>query len=493
MRVLVTGATGYIGGRLVPRLAEQGRTVRCVARRSDRLAGRGWVGTEIVEGDLADPSVLPRALHDIDVAYYLIHSMAAGETFREVDRLMATNFGIAAAAAGVKRIIYLGGLGDPDVVASTHLVSRHEVGRALASGGVPIVEFRAAVIIGSGSASFEIIRHLSERLPAMITPRWMDTRCQPISVRDVLDYLLQALDHPRASGVYEIGGPDVLTYREMMLGYAKARGLRRWILSARVPRPEFSARFVDLLTPVPYRIVQPLIESLQTDAVVTNDRARRDFSVQTAGYQLAVERALQRLASDDVRTTWASSLASFSGHLPEGGRLDVHEGMLVDRYRRLVKAPPDVVFDVICSLGGESGWPAGNLLWQLRGAMDRVVGGVGMRRGRRHPRELQLGEPVDFWRVEALDAPRLLRLRAEMKLPGDAWLQFEVRPDPHGSRVEETAFYEPHGFLGYAYWWAVHPFHRFIFPGMIRAVARRAEELLRGQGEKLSAGDRRPT
>jgi hypothetical protein len=357
---------------------------------------------------------------------------------------------------------------------------------------VPIVEFRAAVIIGSGSASFEIIRHLSERLPAMITPRWMDTRCQPISVRDVLDYLLQALDHPWASGVYEIGGPDVLTYREMMLGYAKARGLRRWILSARVPHPEFSARFVDLLTPVPYRIVQPLIESLQTDAVVTNDRARRDFSVQTAGYQLAVERALQRLASDDVRTTWASSLASFSDHLPEGGQLDVHEGMLVDRYRRLVKAPPDVVFDAICSLGGESGWPAGNLLWQLRGALDRVAGGVGMRRGRRHPRELQLGEPVDFWRVEALDAPHLLRLRAEMKLPGDAWLQFEVRPDPHGSRVEETAFYEPHGFLGYAYWWAVHPFHRFIFPGMIRAVARRSEELVRGQGEVLGARDRRP-
>ncbi len=363
---------------------------------------------------------------------------------------MATSFGVAAAAAGVKRIIYLGGLGDPDEVASTHLVSRHEVGRALASGGVPI------------------------------------------GVRDVLDYLLQALDHPGASGVYEIGGPDLLTYREMMVGYAKARGLRRWILSARVPFPELSARFVDLLTPVPYRIVHPLIESLRTDTVVTNDRARRDFSVQTAGYHLAMEHAPQRLASDDVATTWASSLASFSDHLPEGRPLDVHEGMLVDRYRCSVKVAPDVVFDVICSLGGDAGWPAGNWLWQLRGAMDRVVGGVGMRRGRRHPRDLQLGEPVDFWRVEALEAPHLLRLRAEMKMPGDAWLQFEVLPDPAGSRVEQTAFYEPRGFVGYAYWWAVQPFHRFIFPGMIRAVARRSEALSGDNGEDPASRDARP-
>ena len=477
MRILVTGATGYIGGRLVPLLIERGREVRCIARRSDRLMGRAWSSVEIVEGDLADATVLPGALRDVDVAYYLIHSMAAGEAFREVDRIMATTFGVAAAAAGVQRIIYLGGRGDPHEVESTHLVSRHEVGRALAAGGVPVVEFRAAVIIGSGSASFEIIRHLTERLPVMITPRWVESRSQPIGVRDVLDYLLEALDHPNARGVYEIGGPDVLTYREMMLRYAKARNLRRWIVSWGVPHPELSAKFVDLLTPVPYRIVQPLIESLQTDTVVNDPRALTEFAVQPAGFDVAVERALRRLASDDVKTTWASSLASFSDQLPEGGQLDVHEGMLVDRYRRSIRASPLVVFDVICSLGGDDGWPAGNILWQLRGAMDRVVGGVGMRRGRRHPRELHLGEPLDFWRVEALESPHLLRLRAEMKLPGDAWLQFEVLDDPLGSRVEQTAFYEPHGLLGYAYWWAVHPFHRFIFPGMLRSVAREAETI----------------
>ncbi len=477
MRILVTGATGYIGGRLVPLLIERGGEVRCIARHAERLTGRGWGSVDVVEGDLADPTVLPTALRDVEVAYYLIHSMAGGDTFRDVDRLMATSFGRAAAHAGVKRIIYLGGLGDPDEVESVHLVSRHEVGRALAAGGVPVVEFRAAVIIGSGSASFEIIRHLTERLPVMITPRWVDSKSQPIGVRDVLDYLLEALDKPDAVGVYEIGGPDVLTYREMMLQYAHARGLHRVIVSWNVPHPELSSKFVGLLTPVPYRIVQPLIESLQTDTVVHDPRALTEFSVEPAGYDLAVDRALRRIASDEVKTTWASSLSSFSDQLPERGQLDVHEGMLVDRYRRSVHAPPQAVFDVICSLGGDAGWPSGNFLWQLRGAMDRVVGGVGMRRGRRHARELQLGEPLDFWRVEALESPHLLRLRAEMKLPGYAWLQFEVLDDPIGARVEQTAFYEPRGFFGYLYWWAVHPFHRFIFPGMLRSVAREAEEL----------------
>ena len=476
MRTLVTGATGYIGGRLVPMLAQRNVAVRCVARQAERLTARDWASVEVLEGDLADPSVLPEALREIDVAYYLVHSMASGTAFREVDRVMAANFGRAAADAGVKRIIYLGGLGDPEEVESNHLVSRHEVGRALASGGVPVVEFRAAVIIGSGSASFEIIRHLTERLPVMITPRWVNSRCQPIGIRDVLDYLLEALEHPTADGVYEIGGPDVLTYREMMLRYGKARGLRRWIFSLKVPHPEFSAQFVDLLTPVPYRIVHPLVESLQTDTVVLNPRALNEFSVRPAGYDLAVSRALQRVADDNVITTWASSLSSFSDQLPVGGELNVHEGMLADHYRRSVNAPPLTVFDAICSLGGDAGWPAGNFLWQLRGAMDRIVGGVGMRRGRRHPRELHLGEPLDFWRVEALETPHLLRLRAEMKLPGRAWLQFEVVDDANGSRVEQTAFYEPRGVLGYAYWWAVHPFHRFIFPGMLRAIARQSEE-----------------
>jgi uncharacterized protein YbjT (DUF2867 family) len=475
LHVLVSGATGYIGGRLVPRLLRRGHRVRCVARDPGRLTGRPWTGAEIVAGDLSDDGSAPRALEDIDVAYYLVHSMAGGEAFRERDRAMARAFGEAARQAGVRMIVYLGGLGDTNELRSKHLVSRHEVGRALAASGVSVVEFRAAVIVGSGSASFEMIRNLTEALPVMITPRWVGTRCQPIGVRNVLEYLLEALDHPTAEGVYEIGGQDVLTYREMMLGYARIRGLRRLILAFPVPHPEWSSRFIDLVTPIPYTIAQPLVESLQTEVVVRDHRARREFSVQPMGYLEAVELALVRVASDEVETTWASSLASLSPDQPTGRQLAGYEGMLFERHQTRIAAPVERVFEVICGLGGDDGWPAGNWLWQLRGLIDRAFGGVGMRRGRRHPRELSVGEPLDFWRVEALEAPHLLRLRAEMKLPGAAWLQFEVLPDEHGARVEQTAFFEPRGVRGYLYWYAVLPFHRFIFPGLIRALRERGE------------------
>jgi uncharacterized protein YbjT (DUF2867 family) len=475
LRVLVTGATGYIGGRLVPRLLARGHWVRCVARNHRRLEGRQWAGAEIIQGDLENPEASARALEGIDVAYYLVHSMAAGQTFRERDRLMALAFGAAAAKAGVRRIIYLGGLGDPEKVRSKHLISRQEVGRCLAAGGVPVIEFRAAVIVGSGSVSFEIIRHLIERLPMMIAPVWVNTHCQPIGIRSVLEYLVEALDHPAAEGIYEIGGQDILSYREMMLRYARMRGLRRFILSFPVPKPELSSRWVDLLTPIPYSIAQPLVESLQTEVVVRNDRARETFRVKPTGYDEAVRLALMRVAQDSVETTWASSLSSLTQDQPEADVLGSHEGMLLDRRLRRVKASPLQVFETICTLGGEEGWPAGNALWQFRGIMDRLVGGVGMRRGRRHPRELRVGDPLDFWRVEALEFSHLLRLRAEMKLPGRAWLQFEVLPDSEGARVEQTAFFEPHGVPGYLYWYSVLPFHRFVFPGLIGAVKTQAE------------------
>lgn len=481
MRVLVTGATGYIGGRLVPRLMAAGHRVRCIAREPSRLEGRPWPGVEIRGGDLEDADAADRALAGIDVAYYLVHSMSAGHAFRERDRALAVTFGQAAARAGVRRIVYLGGLGDPETVKSKHLVSRQEVGRCLAEGGTPVIEFRAAVIVGSGSASFEMIRHLTERLPLMITPTWVNTRCQPIGVRSVLDYLVAALDHPTAEGVYEIGGQDILSYREMMLRYAKQRGLRRLIVSFPVPRPELSSRWIDLVTPIPFRIAHPLVESLQTEVVVRDDRALRDFAMRPTGYDEAVRLALARMAGDNVETTWASSISSLSdldgrpGDPLDSDLLDSHEGMLLDRRRRRVKAPPERIFEAICALGGDAGWPAGNALWQLRGLMDRVAGGVGMRRGRRHPRELRVGDPLDFWRVEALEPPQLLRLRAEMKLPGRAWLQFQVVPDPGGSRVEQTAFFEPHGVLGYLYWYSVLPLHRFVFPGLVDALKARAE------------------
>ncbi len=474
--VLVTGATGYIGGRLVPRLIAQGHRVRCVVRNPSRLAGHPWPEVEIVPGNLSDPAAVRRALAGIEVAYYLVHSMAAGHAFWERDRAMAQTFGEAAKQAGVRRIIYLGGLGDQKLVQSRHLLSRQEVGICLAAGGVPVVEFRAAVIVGSGSASFEIIRHITERLPVMITPTWMNTRCQPIGIRSVLAYLIEAIDHPDASGIYEIGGQDILTYREMMLRYARIRGLRRLILPMPVPLPQLSSLWVDLLTPIPSSIAHSLVESLRFEVVVRNDRARGTFSVRPTGYDEAVRRALARLAADNVETTWASSLSSLAQDRPEDDALRSFEGMLLDSRRRRVRAAPEKVFTAISSLGGDEGWPAGNFLWQLRGVMDRMVGGTGMRRGRRRPRELLVGDPVDFWRVEALSPPHLLRLRAEMKLPGRAWLQFEIQPDDEGSRVEQTAFFEPHGLSGFLYWYAALPFHRFVFPGLIDAIRRQAEQ-----------------
>lgn len=473
--ILVTGATGYIGGRLVPRLLAEGRKVRCLARNPDRLADRRWPGVEVVKGDVSDPASLAAALQGVAQAYYLVHAMGDDSSdFRAKDLRQAQTFALAAVRAGVRRIIYLGGLGDPSQVRSHHLASRQEVGLALGSSGVPVLEFRAAVIVGSGSASFEMIRHLTERLPVMITPRWVKTRCQPIGVRDVLAYLTEAMAHPEAAGIFEIGGKDVLDYRAMMLGYAEARGLRRIILPMNVPFPKLSIFWVDLVTPIPKALAGPLVDGVSTEVVVRNARARDVFQVRPMGYQDAVTLALQRLDEDAVETTWASSLAGE----PEGRELGSHEGLLLERHHRHVKAPPDVVFRTCCALGGESGWPAGNWLWQLRGLMDRAVGGAGMRRGRRHPRELRMGDPVDFWRVEALEPDHLLRLRAEMKLPGHAWLQFMVRPEGTGTRLEQTALFEPHGLLGLLYWYSVLPLHRFVFPGMIRALKNRAQAAL---------------
>lgn len=471
--VLVTGATGYIGGRLVPRLLAAGHRVRCLARNPERLEGRNWPGIEVAQGDVSEAPSLAEALEGVHQAYYLVHAMGDNSPdFREKDLTQAVTFAQACARAGVRRILYLGGLGDPNQKRSHHLASRQEVGEALASAGVPVLEFRAAVIVGSGSASFELIRHLTERLPVMITPRWVNTKCQPIGIRDVLAYLLEALEHPDLSGIFEIGGRDILDYRGMMLDYAEARGLRRLILPMNVPFPRLSIFWVDLVTPIPRALAGPLVDGITTEVVVRDPQALSAFRVRPMSYREALSLALQRLKEDAVETTWATSLAGE----PEGPVLGFHEGMLLERHHRHVKAPPETVFRACCALGGEAGWPAGNWLWQLRGAMDRMTGGMGMRRGRRHPRNLRVGDPVDFWRVETLEPGRLLRLRAEMKLPGHAWLQFQVRPEGAGSRLEQTAFFEPHGLMGLLYWYSVLPFHRFIFPGMVRALKHQAEE-----------------
>jgi uncharacterized protein YbjT (DUF2867 family) len=470
--VLVTGATGYIGGRLVSRLLAEGHRLRCLARNPERMAGRHWPGVELVKGDVSDPASLESVLQGVTQAFYLVHAMGEDSAdFRGRDLRQALTFAEACAKAGVRRIIYLGALGDSAHHRSEHLASRQEVGAALGASGVPVLEFRAAVIVGSGSASFEMVRHLTERLPIMITPRWVNTRCQPIGVRDVLAYLSEALEHPDVAGIFEIGGQDVLDYRGMMLGYAEIRGLRRFIVPMNVPLPILSVLWVDLVTPIPLVLAGPLVEGLGTEVVVRDPRALAVFRVKPMTYREAMALALQRLDEDAVETTWASSLAGE----PEGRALGSHEGMLLDRHSRHVKAPPHAVFQAFCALGGENGWPAGNWLWQIRGLLDRAVGGLGMRLGRRHPRELRMGDPVDFWRVEALEPDRLLRLRSEMRLDGHAWLQFTVLPEGTGSRLEQTAFFEPHGLLGLLYWYAVLPFHLFVFPGMIRAIRKRAE------------------
>jgi uncharacterized protein YbjT (DUF2867 family) len=472
MRILIVGASGYIGGRLIPLLQARGHDLVLMSRDARPLAAR-FPEAEVVGADLLDPSTLGPALEGIEAAYYLAHSMAAGERgFAERDRQAARNFAQAAARAGVSRIVYLGGLGDDSADLSHHLASRHETGAELAAHGVPVTEFRAAVIIGSGSASFEILRHLTERLPIMITPRWVGTRCQPIGVRDVLDYLAGALEHPETTGVVEIGGPDVLSYGDMMRTYARLRGLRRLMIPVPVLTPRLSSYWVNLVSPVPAGIARPLIEGLRNEVVVHDPGPAAAIGIHPLTYSEALQRAIDRTDRHDVESTWFDALAA-----PDRASLSSltsHEGMIVERRRRTVAAAPEQVFAEVERVGGAAGWPYANILWRVRGLMDRAVGGVGMRLGRRDPDHLRVGDALDFWRVEEVRRPTLLRLRAEMKVPGRAWLQYEVKPTEGGSRIVQTAFFEPKGLPGLAYWYALYPLHGLIFRGTVRVLAERA-------------------
>lgn len=472
MRILIVGASGYIGGRLVPLLSARGHDLVLTSRDARPLAAR-FPDARVVAADLLDPATLAPALEGAEVAYYLAHSMGGGEAgFAERDRRAAHDFAQAAARAGVSRIVYLGGLGDDAAHLSHHLASRHETGAELASAGVPVTEFRAAVIIGSGSASFEILRHLTERLPVMITPRWVYTRCQPIGIGDVLDYLAAALDHPEVAGIVEIGGPDVLSYGDMMRTYARLRGLRRLMIPVPVLTPRLSSYWVNLVSPVPAGIARPLIEGLRNEVVVRDPEPAGAFGLHPLPYAAALQRAIDRTDRHDVESTWFDALAA-----PDKASLSSvtsREGMIVERRQHVVAAPPDQVFAEIERLGGDAGWPYANLLWRVRGLMDRAVGGVGMRLGRRDPDHLRVGDALDFWRVEEIRRPELLRLRAEMRVPGRAWLQYEVAETPAGSRLVQTAFFEPKGLPGLAYWYLLYPAHALIFRGMIRAIGRRA-------------------
>lgn len=476
--VLVSGATGYVGGRLVPRLLEAGYCVRVMVRDAGRLARRSWLDqVEVVEADVLQPATLGPALEDVHAAYYLIHSMRGGEAFHERDHQAALDFGHAARRAGVERILYLGGLGDPTSDLSQHLRSRQETGVMLARAGVPVTEFRAAIIVGAGSLSFELIRDLTERLPAMICPRWVYTRVQPIAIDDVLAYLVAALETPASAGqVIEIGGRDLTTYGGMMLGYARARKLRRYLIPVPVLTPRLSSYWVHLVTPVPSDIAQPLIEGLRNEVIVRDDSAARLFpSIRPVSYPEALRAALTNLEHGQVDTTWMDSLASSRGDMPALVLVN-RDGMILERRQRHVAADPAAVFAVFTSLGGERGWPALDWAWHLRGAVDRLAGGVGMRRGRRHPRDLRVGDALDFWRVEAVEPARLLRLRAEMRVPGRAWLQFDVEPEGLGSILVQTALFAPRGLFGLIYWYGLYPVHSLIFSRLIDAIRRQAEE-----------------
>ncbi len=477
MRILITGATGYVGGRLVPRLLAAGHAVRCMVRDPDRLQGRAWRDqVEIVRGDVLDAHTLGAALTGVDVAYYLVHSLGGGHDFHVRDLQAARAFGQAARAAGVGRILYLGGLGDPSTHLSEHLRSRQQTGDALREAGVPVTEFRAAVIVGAGSVSFEMIRYLTERVPLMICPSWVYTRIQPIAIRNVIDYLAAALDVPASAGaIVEIGGADVMTYGDMMTRYARLRGLRRLLVPVPVLTPRLSSYWVHLVTPIPAAIARPLIEGLRNEVVVRDARARALFpGIEPMGYEQAVTAALDHLDAGSVETAWTDALASSQGDVPPVV-LATQDGMVIEHRQRAVQATPDEVFRAFSRLGGDTGWLYLNWAWQLRGLLDRLAGGVGMRRGRRHPTDVRVGDALDFWRVEAVEPASLLRLRAEMKVPGRAWLQFKAQPQAPGQTLlSQTAFFAPRGLWGLVYWYALYPVHQVIFSGMIRAVAARA-------------------
>ncbi|GAB3174340.1 uncharacterized protein YbjT (DUF2867 family) [Micromonospora palomenae] len=484
MRCLVTGATGYIGGRLAPRLLAEGYEVRCLARKAGRLRDVPWAArAEVVEGDLRRPETLPAAFEGVDVAYYLVHSLGQAD-FEVADREAATHFAEAAARSGVRRIVYLGGP-EPKQdgeVPSPHLRSRAEVARILLASGVPTVVLRAAVIIGSGSASFEMLRYLTERLPGMVTPRWVRNRIQPIAVRDVLRYLVAgATLPPEVDRAFDIAGPDVLTFEQMMQRYARVAGLRRRvILRVRPLTPSLSSYWVGLVTPVPNKIARPLVESLVHEAVAREHDIARfipDPPGGLTGFDEAVALALAKVRDAEVETRWSTASGPDAPAEPLPSDPKWSGGTVyTDVRERDVAAPTSALWRVIEGVGGEHGWYSFPLAWSLRGWLDRLIGGVGLRRGRRDPHRLQVGEALDFWRVEEIVPGELLRLRAEMRLPGRAWLEMRVEPTTDGrSRYVQRAVFLPRGLAGHAYWGSVAPFHAIVFGGMARNIARGAE------------------
>jgi len=474
-RVLVTGATGYVGGRLVPRLLEDGYEVRCLVRTPDKLVDAAWLTqVEIVRGSIEGP--LETALDGVDTVVYLVHGIGEGPDWAVKESRDAEHFRLAAEHAGVKRIVYLGGMGVDDAALSVHLSSRHAVGRVLAAGPIPVAELRAAVIIGSGSASFEMLRYLVEVLPVMVTPKWVTTKSQPIAISDVLDYLVTTIDSPTPlQGVFEIGGPDIVSYAEMMSIYADEAGLkRRRLIPVPFLTPRLSSHWVGLVTPVPASLARPLVDSLVNEVIVRDQRTLETLGAPRRSLREAIRLALGVTERHEVPTSFTSAdLQPFRTYATDPS----WSGGTVLRDVRVEHATTSVgaAFAAVTSLGGEKGWHRSERLWRLRGFFDLLWGGPGLRRGRRHPSELHEGDYVDFWRVEELDPPRFVRLHAEMVLPGEAWLQWTIEPTKDGVTITQEAIFKPRGLLGRAYWYAVAPFHVLVFPGLLRGIIKDAQ------------------
>ncbi len=474
-RVLVTGATGYIGGRLLHRLLAEGHIVHALARHPQHIRAR-HERLNTFEGDVLEPDSLSAALNGVDTLYYLIHAMGSEEDYQEKDRQGARHMAAAAKAAGVRHIIYLGGLvNEQDTTPiSAHMASRIEVGRLLQASGIPTTEFRASIVIGSGSLSFELIRSLVERLPVMVTPRWVGILAQPIGAEDLLAYLVAALSMPPLDEhrVYEIGGADQVSYGDLMREYARQRGLRRAMIPVPVLTPYLSSLWLGLVTPIYARIGRRLIASIRNESIVRDKRALEDFTIRPKGLQDIIALALKNEDRDFAETRWSDALSSGGEPKSWGG---IRFGTrIIDSRSRVVPVSVEQAFAPIQRIGGGAGWYFANLLWKIRGWMDLWVGGVGLRRGRRHPVELCVGDTLDWWRVEEIDPPHSLRLFAEMRLPGRAWLEFEVTPHVNGAEIRHTAIFDPAGVWGRLYWYSLYPLHHFIFLGMLRGIAKRA-------------------
>ena len=469
--ILVLGATGYVGTHLVPDLAARGHRVRASSRRRDTLEARRWAGVEIVAADALDGASLDAALDGIEIAYYLVHSMAAGRRFAELDRAAASTFREAAERAGVRRIIYLGGL-QPDGEASSHLRSRRETGELLRAGAVPVTELRAGVVVGPGSAAFEVIRDLVYQLRVMVTPRWVRSRSQPIALDDLIAYLVRLPEHEETAGqIYDAVGLETLTYEALMRQFARVARRRLFILPVPVLSPRLSSYWLDIVTAAPASVARPLIDGLAHDLVSTDPWPLREaIPMRLHTYEQAVRAALDEEEAAGPPARWTEGAFRF--------RQQRHDISFYDKRARSearTTAPPEAVWAEVSAIGGDRGWYYADTLWTLRGLLDRVAGGVGMRRGRRDPLALRVGDALDWWRVEAIEPGRRLTLLAEMKLPGSAVLEFVVTPDGDGARIVTQAHFHPAGVAGLLYWYALWPIHRRIFDGLTRAIADRAE------------------